>query len=161
MREINDMDSKENIPIKLFGQAQADVLFKILVFQRLCPRKFLIEEPWSPDDLTEEEVEGLRSALWELMPLDTMVTDMWDWNIHFETSTFADTYFDVALGPEDVALAEAESLQEDILHWIDEYGMDYAQDQVTQEEFEAMVLTQCREFMLKWRGNIVGRFAEQ
>ncbi len=90
-----------------------------------------------------------------------MVTDMWDWDIHFENSTFVDTYFDVALGPEDVALAEAESLQEDILGWIDEYGMDYAQDQMTQEELEAMVLMQCREFILKWRDNIMGRFVGQ
>jgi hypothetical protein len=30
------------------------------------------------------------------MPLDTMVTDMWDWDIHFEKLTFVDTYFDVA-----------------------------------------------------------------
>ena len=109
------------------------------------------------DDLTEQEVEGLRSALRELMPLDTMVTDMWDRDIHFENSTFENNFFDVALGPEDVALAEAESLREDILGWIDDYGMDYAQDQMTQEEFEALVLTHCREFILKWRGNIVGR----
>jgi len=127
------MYSKENTPIKLL--------------------------PWPSDDLTEQEVEGLRSALRELVPLDTMVADMWDWDIHFENSTFVDTYFDVALGPEDVALAEAESLKEDILGWIDEYGMDYAQDQMTQEEFEAMVLMQCREFILGWRGNIVKRFA--
>ncbi len=155
------MYSTENVPIKLFGQAQADTLFRVLVFQRLCPGKFLLEEPRPPDELTEEEVEGLRSSLRELMPLDTMVTDMWDWDIHFENSTFVDTYFDVALGPEDVALAEAESLQEDILGWIDEYGMDYAQDQMTQEELEAMVLMQCREFILKWRDNIMGRFVGQ
>ncbi len=155
------MYSKESTPIKLFGQAQADILFRVLVFQRLCPGKFLLEEPRPPDELTEQEIEGLRSALRELMPLDTMVTDMWDWDIHFENSTFVDAYFDVALGPEDVALAEAESLQEDILGWIGEHGMDYAQDQMTQEEFEALVLTQCREFILKWRGNIVGRFVEQ
>jgi len=94
------------------------------------------------------------------MPLDTMVTDMWDWDIHFEHSTFIDTYFDIALGPEDAALAEVESLKEDVLGWIDEYGMDYAQDQMSKEEFEEFVVAQCREFILRWRSNIMRRFKE-
>jgi hypothetical protein len=155
------MDSKENIPISRFGPHQADILFKRLVLQNLCPRKFLIEDPWLRDELDEDDVETVRAALRELMPLDTIVTDMWDWDLHFEDTTFEDTYFDVAFGPEDFALAQAECLKEDLLLWMDEYGMDYAQEQRSEEEFEQWIHDQCKEFIRKWRSNIVKRFASQ
>jgi hypothetical protein len=133
------MDPKENIPISRFGPHQADILFKSLILQNLCPGKFLIEDPCPRDELDENDVEAVRAALRELMPLDTTVTDMWDWDLHFEDTTFEDTYFDVALGPEDFAQAQAECLKEDLLQWIDEYGMDYAQEQRSEEEFEQWI----------------------
>ena len=93
------------------------------------------------------------------MPRDTIVTDLWNWDIHFENYTFADNYFDVALGPEKYALACAEELKEDFLRWIDEYDMDYAHDLWHgQEEFETYVLKQCENFIRKWRSNIKKKF---
>ena len=158
------MDSTDNIPIRLFGPKQSAILYKTYIFQKLCPGKFLIEDPWPHDELSDEQVEEVKDTLRELMPLDTMVTDMWDWDLHFEDSTFEDCYFDVALGPEDSALAEAENLKEDILKWIDDYGMDYDQQSNSEEEgkeFEDWVLGQSREFITKWRNNIADKFIHQ
>jgi len=86
-----------------------------------------------------------KDDLRQLMPLDTIVTDMWDWDIHFEDITFADTYFEVALGLEEVALAYADNLKEDMLLWIDEYDMDYGKTEWgTEEEFEDGFLVNVR-----------------
>ena len=153
------MDAKENIPISRFGPHQSNILFKRLVFQNLCPGKFLIEDPWQYDELDEDGVEALKDALRELMPLDTIVTDMWDWDIRFEDTTFEDTFFEVALGPEDNVFINVEYLKEDLLQWIDEFGMDYAQDHYKNEEFEQWVHDQCEEFIQKWRSEIVKKFA--
>jgi hypothetical protein len=90
-----------------------------------------------------------------------MVTDMWDWDIHFEDSTFEDCFFDVALGPEDFALALADNLKDDILDWIEEYGMDYAQDEFEGDEFDEYILRHCRDFILRWRNNIFERFVKK
>lgn len=45
-------------------------------------------------------------------------------------------------------------LKDDILGWIDEYGMDYNQDGFAAGEFEKYVYDQCVEFMKRWRRNI-------
>ena len=153
------MNSKDAIPISQFGSQQAGILFKTLVFQKLFPARFLIPDPWPYDELSDEEVEARKDALRQLMPLDTIVTDMRDYDIRFEDSTFEDTYLDVALGPDEVAYAQAEDLKEDILGWIQEFGMGYAQDQWTEEEFGQWVLNQCKDFILKWRSSIVKRFS--
>lgn len=152
------MDPKDIIPISQFGSQQAGILFKTLVFQKLFPAKFLIPDPWPYDELTDEEVEAGIDALRQLMPLDTIVTDMWDYDVRFEDSTFENTYFDVALGSDEFAYSQAEHLKEDMLGWIQEFGMDYAQDQWTEEEFGQWVLNQCKDFILKWRSNIVRKF---
>lgn len=153
------MSMKEDIPISGFEPGQTDILFKTLVLQKLFPGKFLIKDPWPYDEIDEKDVGRAKDTLRELMSLDTMVTDMWDWDIHFEDTTFEDSYFDIALGREDYALSEAENLKEDILGWIDEYGMDYAQEQYSDGQFEEWILEQCREFIIKWRLNILKQFA--
>ena len=154
------MDSKNAIPISQFGSEQVGILFKTLVFQKLYPGKFLIPNPCPYDELSDEDVEAGKDALRQLMPLDTIVTDMWDYDIHFEESTFGEgTYFDIALGSDESAHSQAEHLKEDMLGWIQEFGMDYAQDQWTEEEFEQWVLSQCQDFILKWRSNVVRKFS--
>jgi hypothetical protein len=153
------MNSKDAIPIFQFGSQQAGILFKILVFQKMYPGRFLIPDPWPNNELTDIEIETGKDILRELMPLDTIVTDMWDYDIHFEDLTFEDTFFDVALGSDEFAYAQAECLKEEILGWIQEFGMDYAQEQSSKEEFGQWVLSQCQDFILKWRSNTVRKFS--
>lgn len=152
------MNSQDNLPIKLFGPEQSAVLYKILIFQKLCPGKCLVTEPWPADELSDEEMEKAKDTLRQLMPLDTMVTNMWDWGIRFEDFTFEDCFFDVAIASEDFAMAQAEYLKEDIIRWIDEYDMDYAEEQFEAEGFEKWILDQCKAFILKWRNNIKDKY---
>ena len=79
------MSMKEDIPISGFEPGQTDILFKTLVLQKLFPGKFLIKDPWPYDEIDEKDVGRAKDTLRELMSLDTMVTDMWDWDIHFFT----------------------------------------------------------------------------
>jgi hypothetical protein len=148
------MQSRDNIPISSFSPNQRDIIFKILVFLKMCPDRFLIRDPWPHEELDEDVLEELKYALNKLMPLGTMVTDMWDWDIHFENRTFNDTYFDVAFGPEEYAIEQAMFLKEDMLAWIDEFNMDYAQYELG-KEFEDWLYEQCVEFIKGWRSNIV------
>lgn len=128
---------------------------KILAFQKMLPGKFLLKEPFHYDELDEDDVNILKEALKEFMPLDTIVTDLWDCDIHFEDRTFEDTYFDVALGPEEYAIKQARFLKDDILAWIDECGMDYDQGQWDELEFQNWVLDHCIRFIKGWRLNII------
>ena len=66
------------------------------------------------------------------MPLDTIITDLWDWGIHFENLTFEDRIFDIMLGPDSEVEDGARALTEDMLRWIDECRMDYAQEELRQ-----------------------------
>lgn len=148
------MQSKDNIRISSFSPNQRDIIFKILVFQKMCPDKFLLQDPWPHEELDEDVLEELKYALNRLMPLDSIVIDMWDWDIHFEDRTFKDTYFDVALGPEEYAIEQAMFLKEDMLAWIDEFCIDYAEEEWG-EDFEDWVYEQCVEFIKGWRSNII------
>ncbi len=152
-------DSKKNIHISRFGSDQADILYKRLILQKLCPGKFLIDDPWPYDELDDDGIEAVKDVLRELMPLDTLVSDLWDWDIHCEETTFEDTFFDVALGPEEYALKQADGLKEDILWSIDEFSLDFAEEQFNDGEFELWVHEQCREFIQKWRHDIFKRFS--
>ena len=152
---LSTMLTKDNIPISSFVPNQRDIIFKVLVLQKMCPGKFLIQDPWPYDELDEDDLEALKDDLTRFMPLDTMVTDMWDWDIHFEDRTFEDTYFDVALGPEEYAIEQAMLLKEDILSWIEEYGMDYAHNEWEPKKFEGWIHGQCVQFITNWRLNIL------
>lgn len=151
---------KANTTLGAFGDEQVDAIFALLVFQRLCPRKFVLEDPFPYDELGDEEVEEMRATLTALMPLDTIVADLWDWDIHFEELTFGDSFFRVALGDEVNALAEAKILADDILGWIDEYGMDYAQESFEDDDFTAWIREESESFIRKWRLNIAKAFAQ-
>jgi len=158
--QIMLMPDKDNILISALPHDQKDILYKISAFQKMSPGKFLIQEPWPYDELDEDEVDILKEALKEFMPLDTIVTDLWDWDIDFEDRTFEDNYFDVALGAEEYALAQAKFLKEDFLEWIDEYGIDYDQTQWDEEkEFDNWIYDECVKFIKGWRLNIAKAFA--
>lgn len=143
------------ISISNFSPDQRYIVYKLLVFQKFCPGKFLIQEPWPFDELNEDEVGTLKDRLREFMPLDTIVTDLWDWDIRFEDKTFNDSYFDVALGAEQYAIEQAKLLKDDFLEWIDECQMDYDQHRwENQEEFEDWIHSECVRFIKIWRSNI-------
>jgi hypothetical protein len=148
------MPDYSKITLSEFEPSQAETLYKILVFQKLCPGKFLLDDPYPNAELQEDELWELKRRLNNLMPLESMIIDLWDYDLHFEETTFEATYFDVACGPADLANAEAESLQEEFLNWNIEYNMGYDQADWEEGEYEKWVLEECKNFIKKWRQNI-------
>lgn len=112
------------------------------------------EEDYEDDEDDDQDGEELRERLIALMPRDTIVTDLWDWDIHFEELSFDDIN-EVAFSDNDELENHASVLADDFLRWIDEYGMDYnEQDWPSPEEFVAWVRQECLDFMTKWRVNV-------
>lgn len=121
-------------------------------------RSFLGEgdENWEDED---NEDNPIRERLIELMPRESIVFDLWNWDIHFENETFIDLTKDEFENDETVT-QYAKSLAEDFLGWIDEYDMDYNQQDMTPEEFEAWIQQESFTFMQKWRQNVKNEFGE-
>jgi len=87
-----------------------------------------------------------------------MVTDLWNWDIRFEDSSF-DDIVEAAFADEGDLAWYADALAEDFQRWIDEYGMDYNQQSWgSDEEFSDWIGEQCLEFMRKWRANVRKEF---
>ena len=151
------MKKIDEIRLSSISQDQRHILYKILAYQKFCPGKFLLSDPWPYEVLKDEEIEELVSNLTDLMPLDTIITDLWDWGIHFEDLTFEDRIFDIALGPDSEVEAGARALTEDMLRWIDECHMDYAQEEYEGNEFERWIYEEALNFLHKWRENIFNK----
>lgn len=112
----------------------------------------------SSDENEDDEDAEMRERLIDLMPRDSMIMDLWDWDIHFEESSFDDIE-DAAFADDDELIQNAESLAIDFLQWIDEYGIDYDQQGWSSpEDFSEWIGQQCLDFMKKWRANVEGEF---
>lgn len=103
--------------------------------------------------------EAKARRLVECMPLDTIVTDLWDWDIRFEQESFDDIE-DAAFCSDDELEHFAELLADDFERWADEYGMDYDQSSFeSPEDFSKYVKQQCVQFMEEWQKNVKAEFA--
>ena len=108
-----------------------------------------LSEPAPPTDV--------RQQLIGLIPLDTIVTDLWDWDIRFEEISF-DDITEVAFCTDEEVVKNAEYLANDFLGWIDECDMDYGQEDWEPGELEEWVFEECLKFMQAWRQNIKKEF---
>lgn len=109
-------------------------------------------------DATENN--DLSERLVDLMPRDSMVLDLWGWDIRFEDVSF-DGLEEAAFSDGDEQAAHAENLADNFLQWIDQYGIDYNQTGWdSDEDFEAWIRQQCLDFMKKWRENVRREFGK-
>lgn len=112
------------------------------------------DEEEEEDQDNDQDDEELRERLVALMPRDSIVMDLWNWDIHFEELSF-DDLTEVAFADGDELAHYAGVLADDFLRWIDEHGMDYnEQDWPSHEEFAAWIRDECLDFMTKWRANV-------
>lgn len=118
-----------------------------------------LEAPYPPSILNEEHLNELKGQLRECMPLDSMITDLWDWDLHFEKDLDYDWYFDTIFGDESRIDQSAESLSEYFLEKCDKYGIYYHQDD-DDLEFEAMVLRQAKLFIIDWRNRAFVKYSQ-
>ena len=117
-----------------------------------------IPTPWPPESLSEEELDKLTEALNSCIPSDSWITDLWNWDIHFEQELEYDWYFDAVFGDSTSIESCADDLADFFLSKMDEFDMDY--DQYSDPEtFEELLRDEARNFITKWRANIDQRFS--
>jgi hypothetical protein len=144
-----------------FIKVQENALAGYHLLSKMFPGRFEIETPYPPAELSEEELDELKRCLNECMPSNSMIMDLWYWNIHFEEDLGDDWYFEVAFG----------SLKSNIDHCVDElasffmekvieYDLDYNQINDS-AEFNEMVRKKAHEFIIAWRGKIIDRFVNE
>ena len=116
-----------------------------------------LDAPFPPDVLSDDELEDLKRRLKNCMPVETLITDLWDWDLHFEESLEDDWYFAAVFGDPSGLGDCAEQLAAFFLDACNENDLDYDQHD-DEESFDERVHDQAREFLLGWRKNVVRKY---
>lgn len=103
--------------------------------------------------LEDNELDDLKWCLGEFMPLDSIMIDLRDWNIHFESELCDDWFLSAAFGHTDTLDSCSTDLADFFLEKVDEYGMDYDQHS-DREGFEDWIRKESMKFIENWRRNI-------
>lgn len=116
------------------------------------PARVLRPEAQDVDDgeLLAQLVEQLNRC----MPLESMMTDLWDYDVHFEDDLDTDWYFEAAFGDPDSLQGCSQRLAEFFMGKVSELSIDYNQS-ADDAEFEALVREEARNFIVEWRQRIV------
>lgn len=144
-----------------FIKAQGNTLAGYHLLINTFPDRFEIETPYPPSTLSDEELDELKRRLNECMPSNSMIMDLWDWDIHFEEELGCDWYFEVAFGSLKSNLACCvDELASFFMEKVIEYDLDYNQDNDS-AEFNEMVRKEAHDFIIAWRGKIIDKFVNE
>ena len=155
-------ESSQAIPQRLppsitdFVKAMDSPLTGLKMLFEISDGRVTVDTP-SIQFLTDDEVETLKERLRECMPLDTIITDLWDWDLNFEEDLIDDWYFAAIFGESDCIDGCADVLAEYFLKKCDEYGLDFNRD-ADPEWFDSHVLEQATEFLVSWRRTVVAKY---
>ena len=116
-------------------------------------------EIYPPSGLSEEQLEELKDQLHECMPKNSIIVDLWDWDVHFEEYLSDDWYFEAAFGETDTLDVCAEELGDFFLEKVEEYGLDYDQ-YPDYNGFESWISEKSIEFIRSWRENVIRLFGQ-
>ena len=141
-----------------FIQANRSKLLGYHLLAELSKEFDILSTPYPPESLTEEQVEMLKHMIKECIPKDSMIVDLWDWDIHFEESLGDDWVYEAVFGAASSLNACAEKLGDFFLEKADEHGMDYNQDP-DDPGFENLVKESAAWFLVGWRENLCARYA--
>jgi hypothetical protein len=92
--------------------------------------------------------------------LDSIITDLWDWDIHFEGLLQADWYSEAAFGSPDSVDGCGKELADLFLEQVDEWDMDYNQHEDA-DIFRNMIEEEARKFIRSWRENTFKRLVQR
>lgn len=118
-----------------------------------------LDTPYPPSGLSAELLTKLKARLNECIPLESMITDLWDWNIRFEDDLSDDWYFEAVFGSASSLEPCAQQLAEFFVAKCDEGDIDYNQSR-NYPEFERLLGEQASHFILDWRKNVFARYAQ-
>lgn len=109
--------------------------------------------------LDESLLSTLKERLKSCMPLDTTITDLWDWDVHFEEDLDDDWYFQAAFGSSSSLDDCSTNLADFFLEKCAEYGMDYNETGFdTGFSFSDLIREEATKFIVGWRQGVLTRF---
>jgi hypothetical protein len=97
-------------------------------------------------------IEAFRDALRQAMPRDSMILDLWCWDVHLEDGDHLsdDWLIEAAFGDDDSLEWCVEELVELFLRRADEYNMDYNRHE-DPGAFTKLVEDASEAFIFQWR----------
>lgn len=153
-RGVKDMSYKQ------FIEQNKGRLLAFYILSRRFNRRFVLETPYPPSELSDIELADLKKSLNGCMPLDSKMVDLWDWDIHFEDALEDDWYFEAVFGEAESAQICAEELAIFFLGKVDEYGIDYNQDAFDSNDFEVFIHDEALKFVTSWRQSVFERYTQ-
>ena len=106
--------------------------------------------PYPPEFLTEEQLTQLKDALGRWMPLDSMITDLRNWDSKLEDDLSDDWYFGAIFGLSEDLDPYASELADYFLLKCAEFDIDYDQ-QPEDDAFQRLVSDAALRFLSSWR----------
>ena len=138
-------------------QSKRNILLLYYLCESISSGKSLLDDCWPPSALSEEGFGKLKDELRRCMPLDSMIVDLWDWDVHFEDALGYEWFFDAACGDESCVASCSEDLADFFLQQAEDLRLDYDQYD-DYESFKNRVRTEATEFIGKWQGNLTKKF---
>ena len=131
-----------------FLDANRNKLVGYLMLCEFLKEPDILHTPYPAAELSEQQLRALKVCLNECMPLDFMITDLWNWDIHFEECLSDDWYFEAVFGSASSLRSCAEQLAEFFVEKCNENDMDYNQSQ-DDPEFESRIREHAANFVLE------------
>lgn len=140
-----------------FLRANESQLLGYYMISSASDQPIALDAPYPPSALTNDELDALKERIGRCMPLDGMITDLLDWDVHLGDELSDDWYFSTVFGDVSGIGVWAAQLAEFFLEQCARLELDYGQSP-NDEEFDALVLENARNFVLAWRRNVISRY---
>ncbi|HRZ59072.1 MAG TPA: hypothetical protein P5163_00640 [Rubrivivax sp.] len=128
----------------------------VYLMQARGDRKRLLDWPYRPSTLSEDDLAELVDELKEAMPADSLIADLLDWDLQLYDLMGDDWYFGAAFGPDSTVGAYADELAEIFKEKVEEWGMDYNRD-ADPDFFDAYVAEEAFKFIQDWRKGLYAK----
>lgn len=115
--------------------------------------RFQLEMPFIQGKLTEAELEGLKCLIRDQMPLETIITGLWDYDLRFEEDLEDEWFFESAFGD---AVSEdfcVEDLCNYFLEKNEEHGI-FDNELDSYDDFRSSIEEESLNFIRKWREKV-------
>lgn len=145
-----------DMSFETFLEANKARLLGFYLLSKLYPGHCGLETPDPTAELSDDEIQELKTHLSAFMPRDSFLLDLKSWDVHFDDELGDDWFFETTFGHRDTAIDCAEDLSVFFLEKVDEYDIDYNQ-QGEEAEFEARVRDEAVKFVRSWRQRIAER----
>ena len=133
---------------------------QLLGYSMICSasnQPIALDAPYPPSVLSKDELEVLKERLSRCMPVDGMIAELRDWDVHLDDELSDDWYFSTVFGDVSGIDSCTEQLVEFFMEQCARLELDYGQSP-NDEEFDAHVLDNARNFVLAWRRNVISRY---